>query len=195
MKDVRNLVGLPVICGGKRIGRAASVELSRDLTQMSGLIVECGLKGSRYVAADEGLILGEVSIIATKLGGRVSPQMPLRRRALSTDGALRGAIVGALIDDDTRKVEALLLSLGYVDDIVDGRRWIRQYAVSKESGDVLFAVSSGRGKEVKQDEQDEEESDEKRDEGRTDGRGRAVGVWGDAADAQDEAGAGSQSGG
>ena len=140
MKDVRNLIGLPVICEGRRIGRAASVELSGDLTQMRGVVVDCGLRGSRFIAAGTGLILGDVSIIARQIDRRAPVQMPLRRRALSTDGALRGAIIGALIDDESGKVGALLLSLGYVDDLLGGRRWIRQYTVSKENGDVIFST-------------------------------------------------------
>lgn len=145
MKDMRNLVGLPVIYGGARIGRAASVELSEDLTQLSGLIVDCGIKGSRFIAADDVQLLGDVSIIAASMGKRAPAQVPLRRRALSTDGAIQGAISSALIDEDTGKVDALLLSLGYIDDFLSGRRWIRQYVVQKDSGDVIFNSNAKGG--------------------------------------------------
>ncbi len=138
MKDLRNLVGLPVICDGKRIGRAASVELSQDLTQMAGLVVDCGIRGSRFIAAQDVELMGEVSIITNRSGRRTSAPLPLRRRALSTDGSTRGAVSGAMIDEASGKVEALLLSMGYIDDLLTGRRWIRRYQVQEESGNVIF---------------------------------------------------------
>ncbi len=143
MKDLRNLVGLPVICAGKRIGRASGVELSEDLTCMSGVVVDCGIRGSRFIPAGDVELMGEVSIITHTPGKRSGQAAPLRRRALSTDGGTRGAVAGAMIDERTGQVDALLLSLGYIDDILTGRRWIRQYRVQTDSGDVIFDEEKG----------------------------------------------------
>jgi len=141
---MRSLTGLPVIHRGKRIGRAVSVELTNDLTRMRGLYVDCGLRGSRFIPEHMIGVLGEVAIIAEGLGQRANRKNPpLPRRALSTDGRLLGAVSGAMIDESTRNVEALLLSRGYIDDLLGGRQWVRRFTVNRDSGDVIFPAGGG----------------------------------------------------
>ena len=133
------MTGLPVIRNGKRIGRAACVELTEDLTRMRGLYVDCGLRGGRYLPEQSISVMGEVSILADERGKRASARnSALLRRALSTDGQLLGAVSNAMIDEATRTVEALELSRGFIDDLFLGRRWIRQFTVNRDSGDVIF---------------------------------------------------------
>lgn len=139
IRDMRTLTGLPVISKGRRIGRAACVELTDDLTRIRGLFVDCGMRGSRFIPEQMIDLLGEVAIITGGSGRRTSARNPtLQRRALSTDGRLLGAVSGAMIDENTRSVEALLLSRGYIDDLLVGRQWVRQYTVNRDSGDVIF---------------------------------------------------------
>lgn len=146
IKDLRNITGLPVILGGKRIGRAAGVELTDDLTRMSGLYVDCGMRGSRFIPERMIGILGEVSIIAEGSGRRASAKSgALPRRALSTDGQLLGAVSGAMIDETTREVTALQLSRGYIDDVLVGRQWVRHFTVNRDSGDVIFPEDTPKG--------------------------------------------------
>ena len=136
------MTGLPVIRNGKRIGRAACVELTEDLTRMRGLYVDCGLRGGRYIPEQSISVMGEVSILADERGKRASAKnSALLRRALSTDGQLLGAVSNAMIDEATRTVEALELSRGFIDDLFLGRRWIRQFTVNRDSGDVIFPGS------------------------------------------------------
>ena len=47
MRRIRNLIGLPVIRGGRKIGRLLQAELSEDLPRLQGVWVDCGLRGTR----------------------------------------------------------------------------------------------------------------------------------------------------
>lgn len=124
---------------GKRIGRAAQVELTEDMTRMRGLYVDCGMRGSRFIPEEMIELVGDVAVILRGSGRRASAKTnALPRRALSTDGQLLGAVSGAMINETTRNVEALQLSRGYIDDLLAGRQWIRHYMVIRDSGDVIF---------------------------------------------------------
>lgn len=131
---------MSVLVQGERIGRAASVELTDDLTRMRGLYVDCGMRGSRFIPVDMIELLGEVAILSRGSGRRASAKANvLPRRALSTDGQLLGAVSGAMIDETTRDVQALQLSRGYIDDLLVGRQWVRHFTVNPNSGDVVFS--------------------------------------------------------
>ena len=127
-----------MIVEGKRIGLTMGVEYSADLTKMDGLFVNCGLRGTRLIRTDDIQVMGEVSVIARGTGRRAAMTRAMPRRAASVDGTLRGAAKSALIDEETGDVSALLLTFGYIDDILYGSRWIREYRVSGEMGEVLF---------------------------------------------------------
>ena len=40
MKNMRLLVGMPVICNGRKLGRVVQAEISEDLTRMTGLFID-----------------------------------------------------------------------------------------------------------------------------------------------------------
>ncbi len=139
MKSVKAISGQPVILEGKRIGRVLQAELSEDLTVLTGLWADCGLKGTRYVHNEQIQLLGDVAVIVTDKGKRRRlSEDALFRRAVASDGRRLGAILDALIDEQTRKVEALLLSEGFLSDLMRGRRPVRQYTVQPGTGNVVL---------------------------------------------------------
>ena len=114
MRKLRNLTGMPVICKRKKIGRVIHAGLSSDLRALEGIWVDCGLLGTRYIAAEHIGTIGEVSVIADCRGRRRKMNArSLVCRAVGTDGRRLGAIVGAEIDEVSLMVCALELSLGF----------------------------------------------------------------------------------
>lgn len=144
MKNTNALGGMPVICDGVRLGRVFSARLTPDLKSLAGLYVDCGLRGRRYIPVERVRVLGEVAILVD--GGPVSSrpaESVLPRRALSPEGARLGAITGAWVDEDTREVNCLELSRGYVEDLLSGRTRVRFYHVQKDGGEVVVCSEGG----------------------------------------------------
>lgn len=143
MPSVRSMVGLAVLLEGRRLGRVADVELDDSLTRMTGLFVDSGLGGIRRIDNRQVQLLGRVSVMVSGRGKRCPRPDPALRRALLSDGSRVGAITGAMINSQTRKVEALELSASYLEDILWGRRWIFRYAVRKDGADILVMPEGG----------------------------------------------------
>lgn len=128
MRKLVNLIGMPVICQRKKIGRLIQAELSPDLTRLEGVWVDAGLKGTRYIPAEQLGMIGKSVVLADSRGvRRRSAGHGLLRRAVSTDGGRLGAIVGAEVDELSFLVGALELSRGFWDDLWYGRMRIRRY--------------------------------------------------------------------
>ena len=53
MKNLRLLVGMPVICGGRKLGRVVQAQVSEELTRMTGLFVDAGIKGTRFIPSSD----------------------------------------------------------------------------------------------------------------------------------------------
>lgn len=148
MKNARSILGMPVVKGGRKIGRVTGVDYNRSLRALAGVWVYCGVRGTRYIARTGLSMLGDVALLATQSGKRTHfDEPPLFRRALSTSGGRVGAITDALIDENTLEVPALELSLGYLDDFTGGRQRVWQFKVC-DNGDVIIeqpdAVPEGR---------------------------------------------------
>ena len=138
MRTLRALIGMPVICGHRRIGRVLRPELTDDLRQLSGIWVGAGLRGTRFIPAECLEMLGQVAVMAEDDGrrGRMSAK-PLLKRAVSTDGRRLGAITGAEIDEMSFAVAALELSAGLWDDILHHRQQVVRFTVNRENGEVI----------------------------------------------------------
>ena len=144
VKSSKSLMGMPVICSGKRLGRVSQISLADDLTKVKGLWIDCGLRGTRFIDGTQLDMLGEVAVLARESGKRSQcDERPMMRRALSTDGVRIGAITDAVIDEKTLEVKALELTQGYVDDLLSGRRRIWQFTVVKD-GDVIIDQAAQR---------------------------------------------------
>ena len=130
MHKIRSMIGMSVICRGRRIGRLVQAELSPDLKHMEGIWVDCGLRGTRYIPAEQLCMIGEKAVIADHRGKRKKCNAAsMLYRAVSTDGSRIGAIVGAEVDEISFMVRALELTRGFWDDLYSGRERIEAYCM------------------------------------------------------------------
>ena len=164
MRKLRALVGMPVLCGSRRIGRVLQAQLTDDLKQLEGIWIGGGLRGTRHIPAESLQMLGSVAILADDAGkrGHMRPA-PLLMRAVSTDGRRIGAITGAQIDELSFAVTSLELSMGLWDDLLRGRERVYGFSVNRDSGEVVIRTAT-TGREG-------EDGEERIDEGT--GRGHA----------------------
>ena len=143
MRTLRELTGMPVVSGGKRIGRVIQGALSRDLRRLDGIWISAGPRGSRYIPSESLEMLGRVAVMADGAGQRQRVNAkPLFTRAVSTDGRRLGAITGAEIDEITFAVTALELSAGVWDDLMFKRSRVTRYTVNRESGEVVIDIAN-----------------------------------------------------
>lgn len=133
MRKIRNLIGMPVLCSRKKIGRLAQADLSDDLKRLEGIWVDGGLKGTRYIPSEHLSMIGERAVIADIRGQRRKcTGHPLLYRAVSTDGSRLGAIVGAEVDEISFLVQSLELTRGFWDDLYRGRSRVEAYSLHGE---------------------------------------------------------------
>ncbi len=145
MKSTRSLVGMPVICSGRKAGRVVQARLSDDLTRLEGVWVDSGLLGTRFIPAEHICRLGEVAVLADSRGRRRRcDQPPLLRRALTTDGVRVGAISGAEVNETTFRVEALELTKGCLDDLLRGRTRVWSFTAGAD-GAVIISAADAQG--------------------------------------------------
>ena len=138
MRKIRNLIGMPVICTRRKIGRLVQADLSADLRRLEGIWVDGGLKGSRYIPTEHLSMIGERAVISDVRGQRKKcTGRPLLYRAVSTDGSRIGAIVGAEVDEISFQVRALELTRGFWDDLYLGRSRVESFNTQEGSVIVL----------------------------------------------------------
>lgn len=156
MRKARNLIGMPVIVDHRRIGRIVRIDLTDDWSFLSGIWVDAGLRGTRFIATENLCTLGEIAVIADNVGKRkrMGGNESLHR-AIGTDGQRLGVISGMEIDELSFHVEALELSFGLWDDLIRGRKRIEQFHLNRTTGDVLIAAET-----KKEADKDEEWNDE-----------------------------------
>ena len=138
MRKLRNLAGMPVLCQRQRIGRLVQAELSEDLMRLEGIWVDGGLRGTRYIPAEQLGMIGEVAVMADGRGSkRRCDAKPLLFRAVNTAGERVGAIVGAELDELSFQVRARELTRGFWDDMGEGRARVERYTVQPERSLVV----------------------------------------------------------
>lgn len=143
VRKLRNLIGMPVICHRKKIGRLVQAELSPDLTRMEGVWVDCGLKGTRYIPAEQLSMIGEKAVLSDSCGRRRRCNVhSMLRRAVSTDGARLGAIVGAEVDELSFLVCSLELTRGFWDDLHAGRSRVEHYNAQECGAEIIILDST-----------------------------------------------------
>ena len=139
MRKLRALIGMPVVCRNRRIGRLLNAELDDALTRLTGIWVGAGIRGTRFISAESLEILGRVAILADDAGARRRmTAVPIFHRAISTDGQRLGAITGAEIDELSFNVTSLELSMGLWDDLLLKRQRVERYSVNPASGEVII---------------------------------------------------------
>ena len=141
MRKLRSLIGMPVICRQKKIGRLMQAELSDDLRRLEGVWVDAGLKGTRYIPAEHLCLIGEMAVLTDHRGlRRRCRARTVLARAIATDGNRIGAVIGAEVDEISFLVGSLELSLGVWDDLLHGRRNIRCSSVHQ--GAIIVSAAA-----------------------------------------------------
>ena len=142
MRTLRSLTGMPVVCRGRRVGRLLQAVLSEDLTRLQGVWVGAGLRGTRWIAAEELQLLGQVAVMSDSPGARRRMTFsPLLRRATATDGTRLGAVTGAEIDEVSLSVTALELSRGLWDDLFSHRLSVHSFTANRETGEIVVDLA------------------------------------------------------
>ncbi len=145
-KNLRALCGLPVVLSGRKLGRVAKASLSEDLERMEGIWVDAGLLGTRFIPSEAIQVLGEVSVTVDSPGKRERMrECALFRRAVTTDGARLGAVVGATVNDLSFQIDALIISTGVFDDLFRGRMKIRHFQTNLAGGEVIVDTQAKEG--------------------------------------------------
>ena len=138
MTRMNRLIGLPVVCGEKRLGRISGATLARDGGSLAGLTVQGGLSGAKWVPADAIQCLGELCVLAKAEGGRRREPRPFRPgRVSDTSGMRLGRVTDARLDERTLAVDALEITFGPLDDLFVGRQWVRNFTIHPLTGDVV----------------------------------------------------------
>ena len=139
MRTIRGLIGMPVVCRSRRLGRLIQAELEDDLSRLRGIWVGAGLRGARWIPAERLEMLGQVAVLSDDCGARRRMRFcPLLRRATAIDGTRLGAVTGAEIDEISFAVTALELSRGLWDDLMSHRQRVERFTVNRETGEILI---------------------------------------------------------
>ena len=139
MKTLRSILHLPVLCRGKQTGRVTQVRFSDDLMRMEGIWVDSGLRGTRFIPVENISRIGSIAVLVDDPGTRRRcTDLPLFRRALTTEGVRIGAIASAEVDETTFQVEALELTKGWLDDLLDSRLRVRRFTACPSGGAVII---------------------------------------------------------
>lgn len=133
------IVGLPAVHQGRAAGRVEQAVLTPDGQRLRGLILRQGMGGARWAAAEDVLILGQVSVILIRPPGRVPAHADFTLSAVKDSGGmLLGWVTDVYLDAATRAVSALEVDLGPIETLRAGRLLARAFAVSPEDGCVMI---------------------------------------------------------
>ena len=137
-----SVTGLPVVCAGKLQGRVEQAVLNPEGRSLRGLVVRRGFGGARWLAAEDILVLGEVSVIALRRPGRIPRDAAFNLGCVrDTAGLDLGRVTDVYLQPDTRRVAALEITLGPLEELRCGRMLARDFAVHPapgEPGQVLI---------------------------------------------------------
>ena len=123
MKRLNEVIGLPVMCGGQRMGFVSALCLSPDAHDVIGLNMQRSFRGGIFVPESGIRRLGERFVEIDR------PQ-----------GMQLGLITDAAIDEQTLHVTALEISFGPLDDLIGGRRWVHRFTAEAHTGRIVISL-------------------------------------------------------
>ena len=140
MKRLNEVIGLPVMCGGQRMGFVSALCLSPDAHDVIGLNMQRSFRGGIFVPESGIRRLGERFVEIdrpqaqkTRPGAKFAP-------ACDTQGMQLGLITDAAIDEQTLHVTALEISFGPLDDLIGGRRWVHRFTAEEHTGRIVISL-------------------------------------------------------
>lgn len=135
MKLINRLKGMSVIeeKSGRTIGKVEQGWLHAGGQRLQGISIKAeGLRAKKLYASMEDIrLIGDVSVIIDA----ARKQPPIKNgpapgmRVWSAEGEKLGWLTNALIDETTGNVSALEVSVGYLDDLTQGRIWVNEFTV------------------------------------------------------------------
>lgn len=140
MKRLNEVVGLPVMCGGQRMGFVSALCLSPDVHDVVGLNVQRTFRSGIFVPESGIRRIGDrcVDILPPQVQ---KPRAPTRfSPACDVQGMQLGLITDAAIDEKTLRITALEISFGPLDDLIGGRRWVHRFTAEAETGRVVITL-------------------------------------------------------
>jgi len=107
--------------------------LTCDGKRLRGLILRHGMGGARWIAEEDVLILGEVSVILRKRPGRLPADAGFTLSSVKdTRGMQLGWVTDVYLNSAARTVSALEVDLGPAETFRTGRLLARAFTVAPE---------------------------------------------------------------
>ena len=124
------ILGLPAVCGGRVVGHVERAVPDESGQQVTGFIVRRGLGSARWAGRSTVTVLGGVSVILGERPGRVPKGSDRSITAVKDESGLTlGRVTDWWISRDGLNITALEITLGPLEDMLSGRRTVRQWAV------------------------------------------------------------------
>lgn len=137
MKSLMQMVGLPVVCGERRLGFVQAVSLSSRGDSVIGLNMQRNLHSAVWIPEQQIRVLGQMCVVIEK-APFVKAKTPFKLgHVCDTSGLRLGFVTDAQIDELTRMVETIEVSFGPIDDLLYGRRLFKRFTVDPLTGDVV----------------------------------------------------------
>lgn len=130
------VVGLPAVLGERLMGHVERAVLDEGGKQLQGLVLRRGLGGARWAGREEIRLLGDVSVILRARPGRPPRSADFCLRAVKDESGLTlGRVTDVFVCPETLAVTALEVSLGLMEELLQGRRIIRRWTVRTDAED------------------------------------------------------------
>lgn len=141
MVRLGSVTGLPVVCGGRMLGRVEQSILTPSGKSLRGMVIRKGMGGAKWLENDQILVIGGVSVLARGSAGKLPKDADFSLTSVKDASGLRlGRVTDVFLNPETRRVTALEVSLGLVEELRHGRSLIRDFVVQpvpREPGQVL----------------------------------------------------------
>ena len=141
MVRLGSVTGLPVVCGGRMLGRVEQSILTPSGKSLRGMVIRKGMGGAKWLENDQILVIGGVSVLARGPAGKLPKDADFSLTSVKDASGLRlGRVTDVFLNPETRRVTALEVSLGLVEELRHGRSLIRDFVVQpvpREPGQVL----------------------------------------------------------
>ena len=141
MVRLGSVTGLPVVCSGRMLGRVEQSILTPSGKSLRGMVIRKGMGGAKWLENDQILVIGGVSVLARGPAGKLPKDADFSLTSVKDASGLRlGRVTDVFLNPETRRVTALEVSLGLVEELRHGRSLIRDFVVQpvpREPGQVL----------------------------------------------------------
>lgn len=140
------VTGMPVVWQGKWMGRIEQTVLQQSGKSLRGFVIRKGMSGAKWLNDADISLIGGVSILCRHKPGRLPHDTDFALTSVKDASGLRlGWVTDVLLDPVSRRVEALEISLGPLEEWRHGRALLREFVVRPvpgEPGQVLAPCGS-----------------------------------------------------